>query len=1217
VALHRYARLALFALAWLGVTGVRAEPREQNLHLLGRSDAVHLQVTPDAAQQAWLNGHERLVLGTSAPDYPPFDLSASGTDYEGLTADYAALVAKALGLPIRVERFDSRAAALQALRNGDIDLLGSANGFEASLPDIGRSAAYAEDRPALVTHSDRPEPLAPDLAGLRLSVVEQYLPAAIIAQRYPHAQVQFHASVADALSAVAFGNADVFVGDTLSTYYQIANGYLQNIHISEFGAHEPRGFGFALREADQALLTLVNAALAAIPPATQRDIAQRWSAGSMALLDREALPLTLQERQWVKDNPVVRVAVSEGFAPLTFFDQQGRLRGVSAELLELIRLRTGLRFVAQRSRNVEALMAQVEAGEADIVAALIPSEERRQRLRFSQPYLLNGYALLSANHPQAPQSMADMAHKRLAINRGSALIEYLRSEHPDIQLVEAEDSFRALDLVAQGEADASINPLVTATYFMASHLFQERLRIRTTVGNEQAGFAFAVARGATELGGILDKALASISPQELALVNSRWRGYSPAPDTYWRNYHRLILQITVAASVLVLIAAGWALLTRLTLRRQKQAQRALNDQLALMRALVEGTPHPVYIRDHEGRLQNCNDSYLEAIQAKREAVIDKYLCEALRDSPVQAREVEDDYQRVMREGEPLIVDRTLQMGKRTVTLYHWMLPYRDSTGTVRGIVGGWIDVSERRQLIEKLRSAKDRADSANRAKSTFLATMSHEIRTPLNAVIGLLELALERAERGQLDRNGLQVAHSSARGLLELIGDILDIARIESGHLSISPKRVNLRELVESVVRVFDGVARQKHLELTLHIDHRVQQHDILLDPLRFKQVLSNLLSNAIKFTHHGGVKVEVDLRGTRDPRQWQLYLSVADTGIGISEEDRLRLFKPFAQARSHTAGEQQGAGLGLLICQGLAQAMGASLQLHSTPGQGTTVSLELRATSLEPLAAEPVAVASAHAAIADLTVLVVDDNAANRLLTFQQLEHLGLRAITAQSGEQGLQRWRQRHFDLLMVDCNMPVLNGYELVRTLRREERQSQRPRCTVLGYTANAQPEQLQRCLDAGMDDCLFKPLELRALSERLSRVQPLPGRPASARAALRLDGLELMTQGDPAQIKRLLVQVHSSCQADLQALQALAPSDDPEPVLALAHKIIGAARIVDAQDVCAACRELAALAADPPRLEHGRQQLCRALEALQLDIELSLDSLPGLASAASQG
>lgn len=195
--------------------------------------------------------------------------------------------------------------------------------------------------------------------------------------------------------------------------------------------------------------------------------------------------------------------------------------------------------------------------------------------------------------------------------------------------------------------------------------------------------------------------------------------------------------------------------------------------------------------------------------------------------------------------------------------------------------------------------------------------MSHEIRTPLNAVIGMLELTLKRSASAPPDRRSLEVAYQSARGLLELIGDILDVARIESGHLTLSSERTNLRQVTEGVIRVFDGLARQKSIELKLELSGELDR-DVLVDPLRFRQVLSNLISNAIKFTEQGQVKVNLTGIPLTDD-YLQVKLAVSDSGIGISPDDQIRLFQPFVQVKESSG----GSGLGLMICRSLVNIMG------------------------------------------------------------------------------------------------------------------------------------------------------------------------------------------------------------------------------------------------------------------------------------------------------
>ncbi|VVQ32745.1 Virulence sensor protein BvgS [Pseudomonas fluorescens] len=1187
----------------LNTSVAAAQTVSENYTLMSRSMAGHQEVQLDKSQRQWIEHKRELILGTSAPDYPPFDLTLSGHDYEGFTADYAGILGKTTGLPIKVLRFSSREDAIEALENGEIDLLGTANGFEAHNADIVLSTPYAVDQPVLVTREGETRSLTDGLAGLRLSMVYHYLPLEEVKAMYPGAIITSFPSYQNAINAVAFDQADVFLGDTISTHYMINKGYLNNIRMANFGKHEAHGFSFAVHKDNPQLLGIINAMLMAIPTSERDNIAKRWSAGSDMLLTDQKLQLTHNEERWLAQHPVVRVVVNEAFAPLTFFDSDGNFRGVTADLLELIRLRTGLRFDVHRSRSDDEMIEQIRDHKADVIAALLPSAQRETTLNFTRPYLQNSFVLLTRKAADSPTSLLQLRDKRLAIAQGNPLVDYLRSEFPRIRLIETPDTFSAVELLAEGKAEGAVNSLVIANYFISSQLFEQTLQISTTIGTRQAAFSLATGREAKELNAILNKALLSIAPEELGIINSRWRGYSASSQSTWRNYHRLFYQIVIGAGVLLLISAAWNAYMRRQIKQRQAAERALNDQFEFMRSLVNGTPHPIYVRDRQGLLQSCNDSYLEAFCAKREDVIGKSVTQGNMSNAFEAREYQADYQRVVAEGIPLILDRALHIGGRRLTIYHWILPYRDSSGEVQGIIGGWIDISERRQLFDDLRCAKERADKANRAKSTFLATMSHEIRTPMNAVIGLLELTLKRIDHNHPDRPAIDVAYSSAKDLLELIGDILDIARIESGRLNLSPERVNPGEIVASVVRIFDGLARQKNLSLLLEFHPANPAIDVLLDPMRFKQVLSNLISNAIKFTEQGQVRITVNLHPTAEPEQIQMLLQVHDSGIGISEQDQRRLFEPFAQADHSGQSARGGAGLGLVISRSLCEMMGGSLQLSSQPGVGTQVEVSLHLATL-PLEQKPETVeAQIHTTTPPLNVLVVDDHPANRLLMCQQLEFLGHRFSVASDGQAGFQAWEAEPFDLVIVDCNMPIMNGYELARAIRRHEQKTHRPPCTVLGFTANAQPEEIQRCKQAGMDDCLFKPLTLTALSQWFEGIRPIVRDPAFS-----LHGLRLLTGGDPVLDQRLLTELLNSNRLDRQELLALSPSKEPQPFLDVAHKIKGAARIVQASRVIDSCEALEKACHET--FHHDEVADCsKAIEHAMLELEQALQQQIG--------
>ncbi|MEE5066918.1 transporter substrate-binding domain-containing protein [Pseudomonas alliivorans] len=1167
--------------------------------LLGRSSPAHMDVKLDGKQWQWVRSKRELILGTSAPDYPPFDITISGNDYEGITADYAGIISRTLDLPVRVQRFETRDAAMKALVSGQIDMLGTANGFEARERDIKLTHSYSVDQPVLVTRIGETRPLTEGLKGLRLSMVYHYLPLDEVRATYPDATIDTYPSFQNAINAVAFNQADVFLGDTISTQYIINRGYLNNVQMANFGKHEANGFSFAISNENPQLLDVINQTLKAIPVDERIDISKRWSAGSDLLLTDQKLQLTQREERWIAQNPTVRVLVNEAYAPLTFFDANGAFRGITAELLELVRLRTGINFEVIRSASLADMINQVSQGQADMIGALDASDEREDRLSFSRPYIDNSFVLVTRKEAGSPSHLENLGKKRLAVTQGSALLSWMQREHPDIVTVEVDNPFQALDMLAIGRTEAAATSLLSANYFLSSGIFGERLQITATTGEDPALISMATSRNATELSSILDKALASIAPQELAVINNRWRSYAPA-GANWHDYRRLIYQIITGAGLLLVGLLVWNAYMRRQIKQREAAERALGDQFEFMRALVDGTPHPIYVRDREGLLRMCNDSYLTSFSAQREDIIDKSATEGVLGNEFEAREYAADYQRVMATNTALVQDRTLHIGERKLTIYHWILPFRDSLGEVQGIIGGWIDISERRQLIEDLQTAKEQADAANRAKSTFLATMSHEIRTPMNAVIGMLELALKRADQGELDRSAIEVAYGSAKELLDLIGDILDIARIESGRLTLNPERANLRQLVESVVRVFDGLARQKNLTLALELDSRINT-DVLVDPLRFKQILSNLVSNAIKFTQKGQVRISLQTGDLTDSQHLQLHLTVQDSGIGISLPDQERLFEPFAQVDSNGQMARTGAGLGLVICRSLCEMMGGTLTLDSEPGQGTQINMHLVLTSLDPAAHVPVQQPPAPTPHHILHILIVDDHPANRLLLCEQLGFLGHHCEVAENGALGLECWLQNRFDLVVADCNMPVMNGYDLTRAIRTQEHSRDLQPCTIWGFTANAQQEEIQRCREAGMDDCLFKPISLSLLSDRLALLSPLT-RPTLAFSP---GSVSQLTGNRPEMVRRLLTELLRSNREDRQSLATRMLEGHMDEIRDMAHRIKGAARIISASRVVDACNTLEQ-ACEPGTSEAQLRACHQAVDSAMLELERALSA-----------
>ncbi len=424
------------------------------------------------------------------------------------------------------------------------------------------------------------------------------------------------------------------------------------------------------------------------------------------------------------------------------------------------------------------------------------------------------------------------------------------------------------------------------------------------------------------------------------------------------------------------------------------------------------------------------------------------------------------------------------------------------------LLAGWgvslkHQVARRRAAEEAMRRARNDAESANRAKSAFLAAMSHEIRTPMNAVLGLLELELRSPGDRASTVKALGTAHGAARDLLGMIDDILDMAKIEAGRLALTPAPMELGAWVKGVAAIYEPATRVKGLTLTVRASGEREHAWVMADALRLRQVLGNLLSNAIKFTDAGEVAIDYSIALTNT--RCAFMLIVSDTGLGIAADQQARLFAPFTQARQERPGRFGGTGLGLSICRRLMTMMNGTVTLESTPGQGSRFTVKVSLPVAVPPADKPASASedTETPVRAGLRVLVVDDHPANLILLTSQLQNLGCEIETASEGATALARWEQQRFedspfDLILTDCSMPVMSGEDLARAIRKREAGFERmhaglpvARIPIVGVTANAQREAVDLALAAGMTQCLVKPLGLDALRHALVLAAQEPG------------------------------------------------------------------------------------------------------------------------------
>ncbi len=414
---------------------------------------------------------------------------------------------------------------------------------------------------------------------------------------------------------------------------------------------------------------------------------------------------------------------------------------------------------------------------------------------------------------------------------------------------------------------------------------------------------------------------------------------------------------------------------------------------------------------------------------------------------------------------------------------------RREDGEVREVIVSAVEITALKHLEADLRQSKETAESADRSKSEFLAVMTHEIRTPLNAISGFAQL-LRDSPLDEEQRQWLNTIAISTESLRSLIDDILDFSKIEAGMLELEESPVVLSELIESVTSMFRPRISEKGLDLHVRLASSLPSI-IITDAHRLRQILVNLVNNAVKFTEDGSVSLEASVLETpteNTQREWQLRFDVRDTGIGIKHEHRNRLFKPFSQADSSTTRLFGGTGLGLAICKRLANALGGEIDFSSEPGRGSAFFFTIRAGERTGEVHEANLFSqSALSRLPRLRVLVVEDNPTNRALMRQILRRFGYEADFADNGREAVFNATDTEYDLIVMDLQMPEMDGYDAAREIRASRNGRTQPR--IIALTATTNTEQHQRCFDVGMDAVLTKPVKLESLFSELARTTPI--------------------------------------------------------------------------------------------------------------------------------
>ena len=731
--------------------------------------------------------------------------------------------------------------------------------------------------------------------------------------------------------------------------------------------------------------------------------------------------LTTTEQAWLTAHPVIYQAIVSGDSrPFDFRSSNGASTGMTSDYIKLLEQRLGVRIAQRTYESAPQAIAAVAAGQADLIGSITITPERARAMDLTDPYLASGFLFVVRSESRI-KSASDLKGRRIAIEQHSTLREVLLPAIGDLHFVEEQNTTEALRAVRSGRVDAYVGDTLTVQYFLSQPGI-DGLSERGNLDLRPRYFVFGVRPGALELVSMINRALASMSPEERRCIRAKW-----APDVAEPpNLPRMLavawpylLAILIAMSVVL----AWNHSLRSQTRRRRAAEETARDSHEQLIAMANSLPLAVF-----QQRAGTDGAIRYTFVGEQVAFLFGVNAAALIEDPALLWPVivEEDRAAAHQQAStaqasnlPLRMQFRVQHDDAT----RWIDCASAVTRLPDGLYernGFWLDITA-------LKQAQRTAESATKAKSEFLANMSHEIRTPMNAIVGMSYLMTQTSDLAK-QRNYALKLQRAANSLLGIVNDILDLSRIETGKLHIDSVAFDLKEVLDHWAVLLGQQAADKGLEL-LFVTSAELPTALIGDPLRLGQILLNLGGNAVKFTAAGEVVLEVVARH-RDAENVTLRFCVMDTGIGMSEMEMRRLFIPFEQGDGSISRRFGGTGLGLAISRHLTGALGGQLRARSTPRCGSEFYFDSRwRLGDEAPAAE---VASRAESLIGKRLLVIDDNERARAVLTGMSRAFGLKADDVADGHAGMAMMRAAiaagdPYLIVLIDCRLTDLGAAE----------------------------------------------------------------------------------------------------------------------------------------------------------------------------------------------
>uniref|UniRef100_UPI004047523E response regulator n=1 Tax=Vibrio anguillarum TaxID=55601 RepID=UPI004047523E len=787
------------------------------------------------------------------------------------------------------------------------------------------------------------------------------------------------------------------------------------------------------------------------------------------------IELTQAEKKWIaEEKPIISVAFNSSLPPYTFYDSKGNEAGIISDFLSTIGVKTGLKFQWVRITKLPDIVSNIMSNRVNMSPSASYSKEVDDYLSYTIPYASTEISVVTSKKKN------ENTNNTIAVSGTYNLKKYLENTYPNSKIIFTDNTLTAVELVAKGSADSAYG-YSEVMNFLVNVYFQKELTYKVISTKYQGDLRFVISKKYEHhemLKSILDKSIASLGFSYIDKSNEKWDSYLVNSESVWVEKEDKVNQYFYIILVILFLIFIYLIIFSLREIRRKKVL----SEWKFKANLIDGIPIPIIVRDTESRFVHFNKSFSEfsskdtsdfcILGKKTSEYPNKHLGKDFLDNE------EVRFFEMLKSPEPTHNTIKFIRDDEEMVLKEWSVPYHVD-GKTKGLITGWIDLTEINHLNSQLIISRDEAIKANRDKSNFIAVMSHEIRTPLNAIIGSLEVSfIEEKDKY------IRQAYDASLGLIDIVNNILEISKMEVVNSNLNIEYINVTTLINSVSSIFTALCNQKNLDFIISIDVDEDTY-IYTDQVYIRQIFNNLLSNAIKYTDSGSVSIACHLE------QENVIIIISDTGVGMSDSQLNDMALPFVTDSEDT----DSYGLGSAIAHKLCSILNIDINIKSGINLGTEIKLAIPKTSTLNSVCEHSHNNNLHsidkntykAKLSGKNILVVDDYDINRRLVEKQLSILDIDVVTCHSA---LEAWRlinqsETQFDMLITDCYMPDMTGFELTEVIRSWEIKNRTKSMPIIGFTANSQTEVFELCLKSGMNDCIFKPINLKDLQDTIYR------------------------------------------------------------------------------------------------------------------------------------